>query len=125
MSTSPATIVVEPHIGGRIYERAADGAEHAWGEVLLWDPPRAIRWNWHLFFSRAEATQLDVTFTPSATGTAVRLVQSGWDARGEAGPSRRERTVQGWTQVTAGYRELIRRETAPGESSTRTEDRTP
>jgi uncharacterized protein YndB with AHSA1/START domain len=105
MSGAPDAIVFEPCVGGRIFERDGDGNELPWGEVLAWEPPRRVRYLWHLFFPRAEATEVDVTFTPSPTGTAVRLVQSGFDALGDSGPVRRERTVQGWAAVIAPYRD--------------------
>lgn len=104
MSGDPAAIVFEPRPGGRIFERDGAGNELPWGEVLAWDPPHRVRYLWHLFFARAEATEVEVTFTPAAGGTAVRLVQSGFEALGDAGPARRERTVQGWAAVTAPYR---------------------
>ncbi len=104
MSGAPEAIVFEPRPGGRIFERDADGTELPWGEVLLWEPPHRVRYAWHLFFARAEATEVDVTFAATATGTAVRLVQTGFEALGDAGPVRRERTVQGWATVTAPYR---------------------
>lgn len=103
VSGDPVAVIFESHPGGRIVERAADGTEHAWGEVLDWDPPRRLRYRWHLFFAPEEATEVEVTFTPSPSGTAVRLVQTGWDRLGEAGPVRRERTVAGWAAVTAPY----------------------
>src|SRR5215212_3360179 len=34
--------------GGRLYERAADGSEHDWGEVVAWDPPRAFTLDWRV-----------------------------------------------------------------------------
>ncbi len=104
MSGAPDAIVFEPQAGGRIFERDGDGNELAWGEVLQWEPPHRVRYLWHLFFPRAEATEVDVTFTATETGTAVRLVQSGFDALGDDGAVRRERTVQGWAAVTAPYR---------------------
>ena len=107
MSGDPATIVVEPFRGGRIYERDRAGNELAWGEVLECEPPRRLRFAWHLFFPRAEATEVELTFEPVAGGTRVRLVQTGWEVLGEPGAPRRDRTVQGWAAVTAPYRDLL------------------
>ena len=98
---------VRTRVGGRIYERDALGAELPWGEVVVWDPPHRVEYLWHLFFSRAEATQVAVTFTPSDGGTIVRLAQTGWEALGEAGRLRREGTVKGWAAVTTEYRNVV------------------
>ncbi len=32
-------VIWEERVGGRIYERHADGGEGEWGRVLAWDPP--------------------------------------------------------------------------------------
>jgi uncharacterized protein YndB with AHSA1/START domain len=101
VSGDPAAVVFEPRPGGRIYERARDGTEHAWGEVVTWEPPALLRFRWHLFFDPAEATDVEVRFDPTAGGTRVRLVQTGWDRLGGAGPPRRERTGAAWAAVTA------------------------
>ena len=89
--------------GGRIVERGPDGAEHDWGRVLDWEPPTRLRYLWHLFFDPSEATEVELTFTAVASGTAVRLEQRGWDKLGTAGPPRRERTGQVWGALTAAY----------------------
>lgn len=107
MSQDPDAIVIEPESGGRIFERATDGRELDWGEVLDWEPPRRIRYLWHLFFTRDEATVVEVTFTATSDGTAVRLVQTGWEALGDQGPPRRERTLVAWSVVTDSYRNHI------------------
>lgn len=105
VSGDPAAIVFEPRPGGRIYERAADGVEYPWGEVVSWDPPNQLRYRWHLFFDPAQATDVEVTFTPTSNGTAVRIVQTGWERLGDAGPPRRERTGAAWAGITARYAE--------------------
>jgi len=107
VSGSPTAIVFEPHTGGRIYERDARGTEHPWSEVVVWDPPHRIEFRWHLFFAPSEATHVAVTFTPSGAGTIVRLEQTGWDALGDAGMLRRERTIRGWTEVCAEFRRIV------------------
>lgn len=111
MSGGPDAVVFEPRPGGRIFEVARDGSQLPWGEVIAWEPPHRLRYWWHLFFSRDEATVVEVTFTARAGGTAVKLVQTGWDALGDQGPPRRERTVAGWAAVTAPYRAIATKET--------------
>lgn len=108
VSGDPAAIRFEDRAGGRIYEVAADGTEHDWGEVVEWDAPHRLSYLWHLFFDRSEATEVEVTFAEAeGGGTTVRLVQTGWERLGEPGVERRERTLGGWAAVTSGYRELV------------------
>lgn len=117
VSGGPAAVVFEPRAGGRIFERGGDGTEHVWGEVLEWDPPGRLRYLWHLFFTRDDATEVEVTFTPSPVGTSVRLVQTGWDRLGDAGPVRRERTVAGWAAVTSPYVAWLAHHPSPDDRS--------
>src|SRR5215210_3459133 len=56
-------IVFEPHVGGRLFERTAAGAEHDWGEVVAWQPPERLVYLWHLRADRADATEVEITFT--------------------------------------------------------------
>jgi uncharacterized protein YndB with AHSA1/START domain len=103
ISGDPAAITFEPRPGGRIVERGHDGGEHEWGTILDWEPPSRLRYLWHLFFDPSEATEIEITFTARDRNTAVRLEQRGWEALGEAGPRRRERTTQAWSAITARF----------------------
>ena len=78
----PALVALEPRLGGRIYERGADGAEHEWGEITLWEPPRRLGYLWHLRRDRSDATDVEITFREHGTGTRVEIEHRGWERLG-------------------------------------------
>jgi uncharacterized protein YndB with AHSA1/START domain len=53
------TVTFEPRPGGRIFERTPGGAEHDWGEVLAWEPPRRLAYLWHIYGPREDATEVE------------------------------------------------------------------
>jgi hypothetical protein len=97
------TVTVEPRRGGRIFERTSEGVEHEWGEVLVWQPPRRLTYLWHIYGTRAQATEVDVTFERHAEGTRVTIVHRGWERLGAAGQSLRERNTAGWGGVVPAF----------------------
>lgn len=100
-------IVFEPMAGGRIYERTNSGPDHDWGEIVEWDPPGSLSYLWFLFFDKAGATDVTVSFTATEGGTLVRITQSGFDRLGAAGAERRQRTALAWETITSIYAEAI------------------
>jgi uncharacterized protein YndB with AHSA1/START domain len=102
-SGAPEHVAFEPRSGGRIYERAADGAEHEWGEVLAWEPPRLLRYLWHLRADRADATEVEIRFEPDGDGTLVTIAHSGWERLGSRAAEWRERNKRGWGGLLPQY----------------------
>ncbi len=65
-------VVLEPGLGGRIFERTLDGTEHEWGEVTSWDPPRELAYRWHLGADPATATEVAIRFRPEGDARTTR-----------------------------------------------------
>ena len=80
--------VIEPHEGGRWFERGEDGSECDWGRVLAWEPPRRVVLAWQITadwrFDPAFETEVEILFEPDGEGaTRVSLEHRGLDAYGE------------------------------------------
>jgi uncharacterized protein YndB with AHSA1/START domain len=104
VSGDPGIVVtIEPHAGGRIFERTPEGAEHDWGEVVGWEPPRRLAYLWHIGRDRGRATNVEITFTPGAEATTVTIVHTGWERLGDEGPPMKERNRQGWSSLIPHY----------------------
>ena len=96
-------VVLEPVVGGRIFERTQSGVEHDWGEVTVWEPPRRLGYLWHLRRDRADATQVEITFTERDGATVVAIEHRGWDRLGALGPDWREANKGGWSTLLPHY----------------------
>ena len=94
--TSDVDILLEPRVGGRIFERTAAGAEHDWGQITVWDPPRRLGYLWHLRQDRADATRVDIVFHDHGSATRIEIEHSGWERLGAKGPDLRDRNMNGW-----------------------------
>ena len=97
ISTEPdLEVVLEPRVGGRIYERLRSGTEHDWGRVVAWEPPSRLVYEWHLRQDLADATEVEIRFKAADTGTEVEIEHRGWERLGARGPARREGNFAGW-----------------------------
>ena len=109
-SGDPGTeVTLEPRPGGRIFERTSAGAELDWGEVLDFEPPRRLRYRWHIWGGRDEATEVEVTFSPEGDSTAVTIVHTGWDRLGPRGERLRERNEAGWAGLLPHFQRATER----------------
>jgi len=93
-------VIIQPWVGGRIFERTPDGIEHEWGEVTLWEPPVRLRYIWHLRRDRADATDVLIEFSPKGEDRCrVSIEHSGWERLGEAATQWRQANRSGWGGV--------------------------
>ena len=103
-----ATVVLEPGVGGRIYERTGDGHEIEWGEVTRWDPPGRLAYLWHIRRDRADATDVDIRFVDAGDGsTRVEIRHTGWERLGAEGPVWRDANRGGWAGLLPHFSEFV------------------
>ena len=100
-----AEVVVEPHAGGRWFERAADGTECDWGQVLVHEPFTRVVFGWHINGDwaydpdPAHASEVEVTFVPEgADRTRVELTHGKFERHAVKPESVRDgvSTDNGW-----------------------------
>ena len=106
---SDSEVVLEPRLGGRIFERTAEGVEHDWGEVTLWEPPHRLGYLWHLRSDRSAATQVEVRFIAAAeAATRIEIEHAGWELLGDAAQQWRDRNRMGWTTLLPHFQAAAR-----------------
>jgi uncharacterized protein YndB with AHSA1/START domain len=70
--------VIEPRVGGRWYERGADGSTCQWGSVLAWEPPSRLVLSWDVSadwqYEPTLKTEIEVRFSADGSDrTRVEL----------------------------------------------------
>ena len=98
--------MLEPRLGGRIYEQWDDGTTREWGELRVWEPPARFVMSW---LCTPAPTEVEFTFRAEGPAlTRVAVEHRGWEAltaaqRGEdcAGPGGYTggAYAQGWTMI--------------------------
>ena len=117
MLRSPiAETVLEPKVGGHIYDRGEDGTECRWARILAFDPPHRIvfRWDigptWQVEQDPGNASEVEVRFvaeTPQRT--RVELEHRHLDRHGPGWESLRDGVAhdEGWPLYLARYAGLV------------------
>jgi len=93
------TCVMEPRVGGDLYEVRDDGERCPWGKVLAWEPPHRVVLSWHPGHEPEVAQEVEVRFTAQGSGTLVELEHREWARLGERAREIREGYAEGWTGV--------------------------
>lgn len=96
--------VVEGHVGGRVYERMADGTEADWADILAWEPPHRLVLRWRVN-PNSPHTEVEVRFAADGDGaTRVALEHRGWEAFAEADAAAASGGYDsGWDTVLGAY----------------------
>jgi uncharacterized protein YndB with AHSA1/START domain len=104
--------VLEARVGGRWFERAADGTECDWGVVRLWEPPirLIVTWQidgeWRFDPDPGHASEIEVLFTPEGDdATRIDLEHRGFEniAAGAEQIAAAVGSANGWNGVLASF----------------------
>jgi hypothetical protein len=97
-------VVLEPTVGGRIYERQPDGREVDWGVVTAWEPPGILAYTWHLGRTADQATDVRIRFEPvDGQRTRLQIEHRGWERLGDEGQGWRDRNSGGLATLLPHY----------------------
>jgi uncharacterized protein YndB with AHSA1/START domain len=103
-------VVIQPGVGGRWFERDAQGHETQWGCVLEWEPPGRLVLGWQLNrekrFDPRLITEVELTFRAAPDGgTDVLLEHRNLERFGQDAVQWLSTIGGGWTQKLGEYAE--------------------
>ena len=95
----PKSVNVDRRKGGYVTETRQDGTEGRWATITKWDAGRALSLSWYVGRSEEEATDLEVVFIPTDTGTRIELTHSGFERLADAATAMAQNYKTGWDLV--------------------------
>ncbi len=94
---------VERRLGGTIVAEHADGSEHEWGTITLWQPGMLVAHSFVLAHDSGVPSQVMVRFAPSGTGSVLHLQHGGWNEDNLVDRAR----FTDWPVLLAGFRRRL------------------
>ena len=93
-------VILEPRVGGRLYESTADERTSDWGTVTIWQPVERVAMTWHPGYGKELATLVEVRFSETPDGgTVVDLRHTGWEVHGAETEQKAIGYEAGWAIV--------------------------
>ena len=113
------TAIVEPHVGGRWFERTDDGNECDWGRVLVWEESKRIVLSWDLNaefrYDPTLNTEVEVLFiAETPRRTRVELEHRGLERYGDKAAAMRDMydAPNAWAGILASMRDQVEKSLA-------------
>jgi uncharacterized protein YndB with AHSA1/START domain len=112
-----AETVLEPRVGGHLYDRGVDGSECRWARVLAYEPPHRIvlSWDispqWQLESDPEKTSEVEVRFVAEAPErTRVELEHRNLERHGEGWAGMREGVAgpDGWPLYLRRFADVVK-----------------
>jgi uncharacterized protein YndB with AHSA1/START domain len=103
-----ASCHVEPHVGGRLYERHRDGREETWGRFVAFEDGKRVVFTWHPGIAETSATEVEITFLSVDLETRVDVEHRRWERLGQRASFVRGVIDGGWPGILARFEALAR-----------------
>jgi uncharacterized protein YndB with AHSA1/START domain len=116
LATPVVETVLEPRVGGEVYDRAADGSRCRWARVIAFEPPHRLllAWDigptWQLETDPDRASEVEIRFTAAGSGsTRVELTHRHLDRHGPGWESVQDGVDDdaGWTLYLDRYAAVV------------------
>ncbi|MGH8282575.1 MAG: SRPBCC family protein [Gammaproteobacteria bacterium] len=102
--------IMEPHQGGRVFERGIHGNECDWGRVLVWEPPTRLVVSWQINHEwgfdpdPAHGSEYEVLFvSETPTRTRMEFEHRNFERHGASGQAMHDNVQKGWAKQLAAY----------------------